>query len=818
MMTKFRFIIATFIFCSALALNITAQDIPSDLGKVKVEELTDTQIESMVKRAEESGMTQQQLEAAAMSRGMSASQIQKLRERIEQLQTAQSSQVAEGSRLREKTELSKRQERLFDDIMPFEEDTLIKEKKKPIFGRTLFQTELLTFEPSLNIPTPKYYVLGPGDELVIDIWGASQANYQQEISPDGYIFIDNLGPVYVSGYTIEKASAVLKNRLTSIYSGLSGDNPNTFVQTSLGKIRSIKVSVVGEATVPGSYTLPSLSTVFNALYLAGGPNEKGTLRNIQIIRDGEKFAEVDVYDFLINGNGQVNKQLKDNDIIMILPYENRVETEGEVKREAIYELKPYETVKDLILFAGGFTETAFRERVKIERNTGSQKAFFDVSTDQFTAFQLQNGDILEVEKVLNRFENRVKVEGAVFRPGYYQLTEGMTVMDLINKANGLREDAYLAYASLFRLNEQNKLSVVPVSVIDIKTGLDADIVLQREDMLKIPSVFDLEERFTVSIEGEVQEPGKYTYHENLTIQEVIVDAGGLKQSSSFSRIEVARRVVDKKAMAPKSEIAEVFSFSVDENLKLQNSDTSFTLMPYDVVFIRKSPGYEEQKYVILEGEVAFPGKYALQNKDERISDIIERAGGFTDEAYIPGSRLVRKTEVDEERLRALEAIQQQSVEDTLDTKLITKEKDQPIGINMEKIVNNPGSKYDLILQEGDEITIPKEWQTVKASGALLYPVNIRYENGRSARYYINRSGGFAQNAKKSKVYVIYANGSVKRTHQFLFYNFYPSIEPGAEVVVPEKPERKGMSTQESISLATAVSTLGLVMLRIVDSF
>ncbi|NBC82504.1 MAG: hypothetical protein GVY19_03890 [Bacteroidetes bacterium] len=797
--------------------DITAfsQDIPSDLSNVKVEELSDDQVQKLIKRAEESGMTQQQMESAALARGLPPAELQKLRSRIQDIRSAGKTKMTSETRLREGLEISTRKE-LFGDLLAEKTDTISDKEGKKIFGRELFQSDQLTFEPSLNIPTPKNYMLGPGDEVVIDIWGASEANYQLEVTPDGYIFIDNLGPVYVSGHSIEKASALLKKRLTSIYSGLSGDNPNTFAQVTIGKIRSIKVNVIGEVTLPGSYTLPSLSSAFNALYLAGGPNKNGTLRNIKLIRDGEVFAIIDVYDYLIRGNSSVNKSLQDNDIILVEPYVNRIETDGKVKREAVYELQDEETLGELLEFTGGFSEKAYREMVKVERNTGTQKSFFDVSSDRYNAFTMQNGDKLVVESILNRFENRVQVEGAVFRPGYYELTKNLSVSELIDKAGGLREDAYLPYASLYRLDEENHISIMPISLSKIINGED-NITLKREDMLKIPSIFDIEEDYKVSIEGEVQQPGTYPYHKNITIQELIVEAGGLKESSSFSRVEIARRVVDKDAMAPRSEIAEVFNFGIDENLRIQDTDSTFILKPYDVVFIRKSPGYEEQKYISIQGEVAFPGKYALRHKNERISDIISRAGGLTTDAYIPGTRLVRKTVQDEERLRALEAIQQQTDEDTIQTEQLAKEKDLPIGIDLQKILENPHSDYDLILQEGDRLNIPKELQTVQASGALLYPVKMRYRQNKSTRYYINSSGGFAPNAKKSKVYVIYANGSVKRTHHLLGIKFYPGIEPGAEIVVPEKPEKDEISTQEALSITTAVSTLGLIIVRIIDT-
>lgn len=805
--------------CSILVMPLMAQqDVnPNNLSNIKVDELSDIQVQGLIKRAEESGLTPQQFETAALARGMSASELQKLRQRIEQLQNKQSG-TQQSSRLRDDQEYFTGADQYFDNLKYSFLDSIEWQKKQKniIFGQHIFTQQNLTFEPSLNIPTPANYVLGPGDEVIIDVWGASQANYQLEINPDGYVFVDNLGPVYLAGKTVSAARSYTKNRFTQIYSGLTSSTPNTFMQLSIGKIKTIKVNIIGEVQHPGTYSLPSLASAFNALYVSGGPNQNGTLRSIELIRDGKKHALIDVYDYLLNGNTASNVQLHDNDILLVKPYINRVSIYGEVKRPMIYETLDNETLANIINYAGGFTEKAYKKHIKVERNTDTRKTFIEISNDTFSDSALHNGDKIYVESIIQQYENRVSVEGAVFRPGYFQLTEGMTVSEIVEKAGGIKEDAYLCYASIYRLNNHNQVSIVPVELRKIIETGENDIALEKNDILKIASIFDLEEDYTVKISGAIMAEGNYPYHRELTIQELIIMAGGLKESSSYARVEVARRIKDKDATAPRSEMAKVFLFNLNPNLSIQHNDTVFKLAPYDAVFIRTSPGYEEQRYVQVEGEVAFPGKYAILDKTERLSDIIDRAGGLTDEAYMPGARLIRKLSLDKERQKALEAIQAESIEDTINNKLLN-EKEQAIGINLQHIMNNPHSKADLLLLEGDRITIPKQLQTVKVSGAALYPSTSVYRKGASARKYIAKAGGFGQNAKKTKVYVIYPNGSVDKTFSLFGLNDYPKILPGSEIVIPEKPERKGLSAQEAVSLGTAVSSMALIIVTIINN-
>ncbi len=795
---------------------LTAQEVPSDLSKVKAEQLTDEQVKKLVERAEASGMSMQQMESAALARGMSPAELQKLRQRIQQLGREDSNGDISRRRSREYSG-----EKLIEDpgifetlVRDAEADTVeqFTEKQKKIFGYTLFANQFLSFEPSMNIPTPEDYQLGAGDEIIIDVWGASRQNYQKEITPDGFILLENIGPIYLNGLTIEKATSKIKGRLKSIYSGLGS---NTFAQVSVGGVRSIKVNIIGEVNVPGTYTLPSFATAFNALYACGGPNENGTFREIKIIRNDKVFSVLDVYDFLVKGIQKNNIRLNDQDIIMVGTYGTRVEIEGEVKRPGIFEMKEGETLEDLLAFSGSFTGKAYTGRLRVYRNTPSQRRILDVNNDQFGGFQLTNGDFLSVEPILARFENRVEINGAVYREGEYELTPGLTLKKLISKAGGLRGDAFLSRISIYRMQDNFRIEVLPVDLEVLMNSPADDIPLQREDYIKIASIFDLEENFTIKVKGEVQFPGDYSYAENISLEEILIKAGGLLESASLSKIEIARRHKDKTALEPADNIAEIYQFSITDDLRLIDTAMGFQLQPYDIVFVRKSPGYEEQKIVSIEGEVLFPGEYTISGKDERISDIIQRAGGLTPEAYVPGARLTRTFVIDEkERLKTLKQLQSQS-EDTIAIDLDV-DRQQAIGIDLREILSDPKGERDLILEDRDRIEVPKQLQTVRLTGAVLYPVTVQYKKMGSLRRYVAGAGGFAENAKRSKAYVIYANGSVDKTRNYFLFKDYPRVEPGAEIVVPEKPEREKLSTQEALGISSTITSIALVVVTIIN--
>jgi protein involved in polysaccharide export with SLBB domain len=818
-----------------------------DLSTLKVDDLSDDQVESFMTRAEQSGMTEQQLMDAAQSRGMQPSEIDKLKKRIEKIKEEKgSTSDSEKFRSRERKSkqdpygmnkegaISKKEAEeakdetanmLFGILKTKKRIELLKLEEK-IFGFSLFNYKRLDFEPSFNMATPMNYQLGPGDELIIDVWGASQQTYQQKITPEGSILINNLGPIYLGGMIIEEATAKLKKELGKIYSGIQGRSPNTFIKVSLGSIRSIKVNVAGDVFFPGSYTLPSLATVFNAMYAAGGISINGSLRNVKVIRDDKTIAELDFYDFLLRGEQKNNIRLQDQDVVFVSPYSNRVEIKGEVKRPAIYDAKTGETLKDLIYFAGGYTGKAYSQRLKILRKTGKENKVFDVLSEKAINFRIENGDEVEVDSIINRFENRLEIKGAVYHPGIYALDSSLTLRELLNKADGVRGDAFKNRASIYRTKEDLTLEVIPVDLSAVLNGT-SDVILQREDLVIIPSIFDIKEEYTLQVEGEVLKPGTYPYVANSTIEDVILQAGGLLESASFARLEVARRLKNVMAENTSNQVAEIYQFQINQDLKLSDSAARFTLKPFDQVFIRRSPGYQEQAIVKVEGEVAFPGKYSLSNKMERISDLIKRAGGLTPEAYPKGARLTRRLPDDEQqRTKALKRIREQMMRDQLkkgnqikDSLLssLTITGDSSIGINLDKILANPKSQYDLILQKRDVLIIPKELQTVRVSGEVLYPITVRFDKKRRFKGYISSSGGFSSNAKRSKSYVIYANGSVEQTSKFLFFNNYPKLEPGAEIVVPLKPERRGMSAGEAASLGSAIASLALIIVTIINS-
>ncbi len=857
---------------------------PAQLSTFNIDDLSDAQIQKYMERLQQSGLTEAEIELALKSRGLPQAQIDRLKERIAQLQAGRPVQGGtsfDRARTREAPQIKA------DDLVGMLTDDyeeILKqeelEMQRRIFGYKLFNSENLTFEPNLNVPTPKDYVLGPGDEIIIDVWGASEQTYQEILSPEGYIKIPNLGPLYLNGLTIERASERIKNRLTQIYSGLTsrqGASPNTFAQVSLGQLRTITIHVIGEAQRPGSFNVSSLSTVAHALYLSGGPNISGSMRKIEIIRDNKIFTSVDVYDFLMNGVLENNVILKDGDIIRIRPYVNRIEVTGEVKREGIYETIDGEPFSKLIEYTGGFTENAYTKMIKVRRNENSEKFFADLTLEELSEIQTKNGDQVIVQGILQRYANRVQIKGAVFREGEYELTEGLTVKKLIDLAEGLRGDAFLERGLVYRTNEDYSYSVLPFNLRKLLKGEEEDIQLQREDLIQISSIYDLNDEQYVLIAGEVKNNGTFPYFQNMTVEDLIIRAGGLRETASGSMVEVARRVHASEDRET-NQTAEIFTFSISKNLELTNEDSKFSLLPYDQVFIRKSPGYEPQVTIKVEGEVLYPGLYTLKKKNERISEIIERAGGLTSDGFPEGATLIRRTEFNppktneqirlESLAQLLESVEKRAKEEdfTLESEaeLLQQKRLQnvqqeleeysesedtevgregirmkrerlaelikndsidltglelqyeTIGINLEEILKKPGSKYDMILQDGDILSIPRQLQTVRMRGEFLYPITVRFDPGLSFRNYISRAGGFTEDARRKKTYVLYANGSVDRTRKFFFFNNYPKLEAGAEIIVPKKPERQPLTAQAWIALSTSVATLALVIQQLVQ--
>ncbi len=809
----FHFLFAFVILTS----SVLAQDLGNlstdlgDLSGVDIDALSDEQIQQFVDRAEASGYSINQLETLARARGVSSLQIQKLRNRIQQLSTDQpSGAVRQSSRLREELQYGQ-QETAFD---PFEGLSEAPEEAPPesrIFGMSFFRNERLTFEPSLNVPTPKDYELGPGDEVIIDIWGASEQTYIEEVSPEGSIRIPDLGPIYLNGLTVERASSRIKSRLRAIYSTLGS---NTFAEVSLGRTRTIRVNVVGEVTAPGTYVVSSFATAFNSLYLAGGPRESGSLRDIRVFRGGKQIAKLDAYDYLISGQGD-GIILQNRDVVSVQPYINRVELVGEVKRPGVYEMLDEETVADLLGIAGGFSEAAYRSNLSIERNAGNFRSVVTVPADSFPSEALQNGDKVGVRRISNLFTNRVVLEGAVNQPGNYELTERLTLSALLDLAEGIRPDAFLERAVIIRQKEDLSLTSLTVDLRAVVEGR-SDITLSNNDLIAIQSIFDLREDYKVTIQGAVQKPGTYPFVESQTVGDLIFLAGGLTESASSSTIEVARRMEEDVPGV----LSQLFRIGIGENLEISPQDRNFVLSPYDIVVVRENPYYERQELVELEGEVVYPGLYAIAASDDRISDVIQRAGGLTDYAYAVGATLIRRTEyfeTDEESGDTRSRLRREGLSELLDRDtLVTEDQEriktqELIGIELGKIMSNPGSKYDLALKGGDVISIPKRLETVRARGEVLYPSNMRYDASFGFKEYISQAGGFTDNARKKKSYVIYANGGAKKTGSFLWWKTYPKVEPGAELVVPKKPERRKISPQEILVIATSLTSMAVLI-------
>lgn len=792
------------VFCAFLFLSVfsaTAQDMGSiDFENLRSDELSDDQIERLWERAQDEGYSISQIEQIALNRGAPPAEVSKLVNRLRQIRL----QSSEGEEDRSSQLRSVRM-----DTVAVGDTSRVRLPRKRIFGDNLFRDRNVTFTPSMNIPTPVNYQLGPGDEVVIDIWGAAEQTYRQTISPEGTISISGMGPIFLNGLSIEEARERIKSFLANNgYSGLQGDEDeiDTYARISLGNIRSIKVTVLGEAVSPGTYTLPSLATVFNALYSAGGPDSTGTFRKIDVIRGDSIAATLDIYDFLVYGDQSDNIRLRDGDIIKIDPYLSRAEVEGETKRNGLFELKPGETIQNLLTYAGGFTDEAYSKRINVVSNTEDQKRIDDIDYPAENDFVLKSGSVVTVGKVLDRFSNRVEIEGAVFRPGPYALTDTTTLSGLINRAEGVREDAFMNRGLIFR--EQDDLSTEAIS-FNVRQVLnnpeEYDIPLRRNDIIRISSIFDLREEYSVNIVGAVQDPGRFDYAENMTLEDLIFQADGFQESAAPYRIEISRRInVDVDSAFVSRETAEIHQFSVSEGLELDEEASDFTLQPFDKVFVRSSPSYYEQEDVTIRGEVVFPGEYTMDEKYMRISDLIQRAGGLNDNAYPRGASLTREFEQDIDTTFI-------NIEDTLQGQRQLASDKSKVGIDLEQIMRNPGSEYDLILREGDLLEVPKELQTVRIAGEVLYPVSVRYRDNRSFKEYIRAAGGASELGKSKDAYIVYANGEVDRARRLLFFRDYPDVRPGATIYVPREEEGPDMSPQERIGILSAIVSMAAIV-------
>ncbi|MEY3644833.1 MAG: hypothetical protein RLZZ207_1528 [Bacteroidota bacterium] len=854
---KFTYFLVLLCFWAFAPTFVFAQQ-NVDLNTIRVDQLSDDQIEELVKRAQDAGLSSTDFLMMAQMRGMPSGEVEKLRNRIEGLAT--------GSSKSRSTNVSKRAAREQVDINDItrglmETQELMEEEKADslLFGSTLFfqKNRKLSFEPSLNQATPKNYILGPGDLIYVDIYGQSEKYYEATVNPEGSILLDNIGLIAVSGKTIEAAEGIIKNRVSAFYTGLSGSNPSTFLQVTLGNVKTIKVHILNEVRLPGTFTLSAFSTVFNALYAAGGPSDKGTLRAIQLIRNNKKIAEIDVYDLLINGTANLDVQLQDQDVILVNPYLARVKVMGEVKRPLVFEVTPEDNLEDILRFAGGFTDLAFKDRISISRITGNQRSISDVYSNQLGLFNLKGGDEVTVGRIIDRYTNRIQIKGAVFRPGVFSLTEGLTLTQLIKNADGLKGDAYTQRASILRTKGDLSSEVLEVNLQAVLEGRQEDVVLQREDVIRISSIYDVQNERYIQILGEVKRPGTYPYAAGMTPEELILIAGGLQESANINDIEIARRLEDSDS----GTLSDIITTSINADLSF--NPNAISLAPFDQVIVRKRANFTMQRLVSVEGQVNSPGIFAIQTSVDRISDLIKRAGGVNQFAYTKGATLIRKTEFfnteseqvrRQKNLEALRVLLKESPTKPeaqeellirlfrdLPTEKVAKtdstannakresldqiaaetpgvavkiKETEAVAINLEKILANPGSEEDLVLEEGDILNVPKLLQTVRMRGDVVYPTTLRHEQGRSLRFYINGAGGFDRRANRKQTYVVYANGAVKRTKGFFGVRSYPVVEPGAEVIIPSKGPKIPIRLGELVGVTTGLATLALVLSQI----
>lgn len=695
------------------------------------------------------------------------------------------------------------------------EKLMMEKTKRKVFGRNIFNNKNLSFEPNMNIATPQNYRLGPGDAVFIDIYGASQKTIECTVSPDGFVTIDGYGPVEVSGLTVSQANAKLRSTLGSRYS-------SSHIKLTVGETRSIMVNVMGEVKAPGTYTLSAFATVFHALYMAGGTNDLGTLRNIKVYRNNRLVTVVDIYDYMLNGKLTGNVRLADNDVIVVGPYDCLVNLTGKVKRPMWYEMKKNESVGSLLKYAGGFTGDAYTKSVRVVRKTGKEYSVYNVDEFDMSSFQVSDEDSVSVDSILDRYSNMVEIKGAVFRPGMYQVGgEINSVRSLLEHADGLREEAFTARAVMHRMKKDRTLEVVPVDVEGILDGKVADVPLQPNDVLFIPTKQEMMEEQTITIHGEVNYPGIYKYASNETLEDFVLQAGGLKNSASTVKVDVARRVMNPKALTNDSISAYTYSFALKDGFVIDGTP-GFHLMPFDEVYVRKSPGFSKQQNVIVDGEVMFSGTYTLQRKDTRLSDVIKAAGGVNDRGYAAGATLVRKiNESERKRLEAarkmaLEQYEQVAAEEAAKTgksvditnseriKKFQIEDTYSVGIELDKAIANPGSDADIVLREGDRIVVPQYTGTVKISGEVMYPNAVGFVKGKKASYYIDQAGGFNNKAKRGQTYIIYMNGMVAKVS----HNAKPM--PGCEIVVPAKATTK-MSIAETMTIGTSVASIATMI-------
>lgn len=704
---------------------------------------------------------------------------------------------------------------LKDNGLDEQEATKARERaavRRKLYGFELFNNPALatTFQPNINIATPVNYVLGTNDQLSISMYGVQDETMLQSVTPEGNIYLPKgIGPVHVAGLTIEAAKTRITERLAKIYVGLKNSSygpKNTYLEITLGNIRTIRVSVLGEAIKPGTYSISSLSSAMNAIYAAGGPSELGSFRNIQVIRNNRVVATIDLYDYLLTGFMRNNIRLQDNDNIRFPNYVSHVELTGTTRRSNIFEMLPNETLERLLFYGGGFTANAYKNRIKVTRLTNREIKVIDVLADQYSSFTMQDGDVASVEQVLNRYENQVTIAGAVYRPGVFSLDQNKTLKVLVASAEGPKGDALMGRVNISRTREDLTMENITVDLTKVLAGVDADLTLQREDVVTVNSKFDLAEFGDISVLGEVNKPGSVQYISNLTLEDAFVRVGGLRESAATGMIEIVRRKKDVDPTALNAQTAEVFRFSVDRNLDLSN-ESKFFLQPYDQVIVRRSPNYQVQTFAEVEGEVIIPGRYPIKSKDMKISDLVLGSGGLTPQAYVDGATLIRRVQLSQEEIdtqnRSVSELSDDSQKSVVDVETASTDKQEAIGISLRRILARPGSSEDILLQAGDVLQIPKRLETVRIGGEVLLPTTVKFRGGQTFQDYISQAGGFTDKSQRHRSFVVYANGSVDRTRKFMFFNLYPRIEPGALVVVPQS-RRTPLTPQQILGQATGI--------------
>ena len=832
--------------------------------------MTDDQVMAFVAKEHAAGTSNAQIVTKLMQRGVDISQIRRVRTKYESQMNQGSmssmsgkgaseasrmrtnngkkrqnygkkvdAEAAEYSSQRVKAQPDRSYTHTYDDndeeyvdfqkemaaMVSSDKDSLAKSKNR-VFGRDIFNSKLLSFEPNMNIATPQNYRLGPGDAVIIDIYGASQKTEQCTVSPDGDVTIEGYGPVQVSGLTVAQANARLRSTLGSRYT-------SSRVRLTVGQTRTIMVNVMGEVRLPGTYTLSAFATVFHALYMAGGTNDLGTLRNIKVYRSGRLVTVVDIYDYILNGRLTGNVRLAEGDVIVVGPYDCLVNISGKVKRPMFYEMKKNESVASLLKYAGSFTGDAYTKAVRVNRKTGREYSVYNVGEFDFSSFQIADGDSVEVDSILPRFANTVEVRGAVFRPGKYNLGGQVnSVRTLLAQAEGVTEKAFTARAVMHRMKSDRTLEAIRVDVAGILSGRVADIPLKENDVLFIPTRSEEIQERTITIRGEVNYPGTYRYAENETVEDFVLQAGGLTDRASSVNVNISRRVTDPKALRPDSVIAQTFTVSLKDGFAVDGRP-EFKLMPFDEVYVMRSPAYSEQQNVSVEGEVVFAGMYTLPKDNVRLSELFRKSGGSNGLAYIKGARLMRRAnEAEKERMRAVLRMQQEQLQKNLlqlsassnnagglqqaaegaknaELAKFNVPDEYPVGIDLEKALKNPGSDADVVLREGDRLIVPKYNGTVKVNGAVMYANTVAYEKGKRASYYIDQAGGYATDAVKSHAYIIYMNGCVAKV------SHGARVMPGCEIVVPAKLKRK-MSMAETMSLGTSMSSIAAMIATIAN--